>query len=255
MFDRAAFLRPIAHRGLHDARAGVIENSGPAFLAAIERGYGIECDVRPAADGTPMVFHDLSLARLVDAAGETTDHSAAALSELVYRGSDARILALADLLDMVRGRVPLLVEVKSEWTPPDQRFLGAVSSQLDAYDGAVGVMSFDPVVVAAIRALSPRLPRGIVSGRYDETWWPGALDKDRQQRLSDLIECGPAAPDFFAYHVGSLPTPVTRFLREGLGLPLFAWTVRTPQALSVARAWADAPIFEDIEPGEAPVGS
>ena len=58
MLDRAAFLRPIAHRGLHDHLQGRIENTAPAFEAALERGYGIECDVRPAAGGLPVVFHD-----------------------------------------------------------------------------------------------------------------------------------------------------------------------------------------------------
>ena len=66
MLDRSTFLRPIAHRGLHNAAAGVIENSGPAFEAAIAGGYGIECDLQPASDGTAMVFHDRALARLVE---------------------------------------------------------------------------------------------------------------------------------------------------------------------------------------------
>jgi len=69
MLDRAAFIRPIAHRGLHSARKGIIENTGPAFEAAIAKGYGIECDVRAAADGLPVVFHDERLNRLVEGRG------------------------------------------------------------------------------------------------------------------------------------------------------------------------------------------
>ena len=72
--DRAQFIRPIAHRGLHDRNAGIIENTGPAFLAAIEGGYGIECDLQPASDGTPMVFHDRALKRLIDADGLIDSH-------------------------------------------------------------------------------------------------------------------------------------------------------------------------------------
>src|SRR5262245_37108136 len=107
MLDRAAFLRPIAHRGLHDTRRGIIENTAPAFSAAIAKGYGIECDLRPASDGTPFVFHDLELQRLVDAPGRTSDHAATELSVLTYRASRERIMPFADFLALVAGRVPL----------------------------------------------------------------------------------------------------------------------------------------------------
>lgn len=248
-FDRTTFLAPIAHRGLHAAARGVIENTGAAFSAALDRGFGIECDLRPASDGTPVVFHDLELGRLIDAQGRTTDLTAVELARLSYRQAPTeRILTLADLLDLVGGRVPLLVEVKSEWARPDPRFVVEIARQLAAYRGPVAVMSFDPTVVAELKPLIPDVPRGIVSGMYDAGWWPGLLDADRRDRLSHLIESGPAAPDFFAYHVKALPTPVTRFLREGLGLPLFSWTVRTPSELATAAQWADAPIFEDIDP-------
>src|SRR5690348_14108028 len=68
MLDRA-FLRPIAHRGLHNAAKGIVENTTAAFTAAIDKGYGIECDLRPASDGTPFVFHDAEFKRLIDAPG------------------------------------------------------------------------------------------------------------------------------------------------------------------------------------------
>ena len=220
MFERTTFLRPIAHRGLHDAGKGVVENAAPAFEAAIAGGYGIEFDLRPAADGTPFVFHDLELSRLIDAPGLITEQPAVALSRLTYRGSSARLLALSDLLDLVAGRVPLLVEVKSEWLSPDPAFLGAIARQLAAYRGPVAVMSFDPAVVAALKPLLPGVPRGIVAGLYEGGgWWGGVITPERAFKLAHLIESGPAAPHFFAYHVKSLPTPVTRFLREGRIFP------------------------------------
>ena len=249
MLDRATFLRPIAHRGLHDAAKGVVENAAPAFEAAIAGGYGIECDLRPAADGTPFVFHDLELSRLIDAPGLITEQPAAALSRLTYRGSTARLLRLSDFLDLVAGRVPLLVEVKSEWLPPDPQFIGAIARLLSGYRGPVAVMSFDPAVVAALKPLLPTVPRGIVSGLYQGGgWWDDVITPERAFKLSHLIESGPAAPQFFAYHVKSLPTPITRFLREGLGMPLFTWTVRTPAERAIAAEWADAPIFEGDDP-------
>lgn len=252
MLDRATFIRPIAHRGLHAAARGVIENSGPAFEAAVAAGYGIECDLQPAADGTAMVFHDRALARLVDAPGNTTDHGPDELKGLRYKGDPkARILRLKDLLALVQGKVPLLIEVKSDWSAPDPRFMAAITADLEGYRGPAAIMSFDPTVIAALRPLLPRLQRGVVSGIYDESWREGKLDPEQAYRLSHLIDSRPAAPDFFAYHVKALPSPVTRFLREGLGIPLFTWTVRTPADLATAAQWADAPIFEDIDPRTA----
>jgi glycerophosphoryl diester phosphodiesterase len=249
MRDRSAFLRPIAHRGLHDAAKGIIENTVAAFEAAIVRGYGIECDVRPAGCATPMVFHDLTLERLVEAEGPLAAHEAAALKRLAYRGAGGSMIDLADLLDLVGGRVPLLIEIKSEWEAPDPRYLRAIADTVGGYRGPVALMSFDPAVMAGIRQLAPHVPRGIVSGLFaGDCWWRGKLGAERAYSLTHLLESGPAAPDFYAYDVNALPTPVTRFVREVLGLPLFTWTVRTEEQRETAARWADAPIFEGYEP-------
>ncbi len=249
MRDRSAFLRPIAHRGLHDAAKGIIENTVPAFEGAIACGYGIECDVRPAGCATPMVFHDLTLERLIEAEGPLAAHEAVALKRLTYRGAGGRMIDLADLLDLVGGRVPLLIEIKSEWEAPDARYLQAIADTVADCRGPVALMSFDPAVMAGIRQLAPHIPRGIVSGLFaGDCWWRGKLGAERAYSLTHLLESGPAAPDFYAYDVNALPTPVTRFVREVLGLPLFTWTVRTEEQRETAARWADAPIFEGYEP-------
>lgn len=252
MLDRATFLRPIAHRGLHDAATGVIENTGSAFTAAIAAGYGIECDLRPAAGGLPIVFHDATLDRLVAGSGAVARLGVPDLGALRYRDADEPILTFADLLELVDGAVPLLVEIKSEWQSPDARFLGEIARLTAAYRGPVALMSFDPDVMAHVRELAPAVARGIVSGRYRnddaEGWWGDVLTPERQERLTHLLESAPAAPDFYAYHVAALPTPVVRFVREVLGMPVFTWTVRTEADREHAARWADAPIFEGIRP-------
>jgi glycerophosphoryl diester phosphodiesterase len=248
--DRSVFLRPIAHRGLHDVGRGVIENTGPAFEAAVVRGYGIECDMRPAADGTPLVFHDLTLDRLMDASGPIAALDPIALGRLRYRGSDTGVLTFGALLDLVAGRVPMLVEIKSEWDTPDPTFLGNVANLAAHYPGPLALMSFDPAVMAAIRYLAPDIPRGIISGSYEGAgWWRERIGSERAFALRHLLESGPVDPSFYAYDVHALPTPVTRFVREVLRLPLFTWTVRTQADRECAAAWADAPIFEGYEPG------
>ncbi len=253
MFDREAFIRPVAHRGLHRPDRGLIENTAPAFEAALAAGYGIECDLQPAADGTPMVFHDQPLGRLVDSRGRICDFKPSDLKRLTYRDSVEAILTFAELLDVVAGRAPLFVEIKSAWDRPSAAFLKAIARHVKSYKGPLALMSFDPDVMAEIKALVPAIPRGIVAGLYKgEGWWLDTLEPERAFRLSHFIESGPAEPHFFAYDVKALPTAVTRFLREGLNLPLLTWTVRSPEDLSIARQWADAPIFEGFEPLAAP---
>ena len=249
MLDRDVFLRPIAHRGLHDATGERVENTAPAFAAAIAAGYGIECDLRPASDGTPFVFHDAMFDRLVDSTGPIAACAPDTISGLRYRGQAAHILAYRELLEQVGGRVPLLVEIKSDWDIPDPRFLKAIAAQSMAYQGPLALMSFDPAVIIAMKTLAPELPRGIVSGVYEgHHWWPDQIDKDRAFRLTHCLEAGPAEPSFIAYDVDALPTPVMRFAREVMRVPLFTWTVRTAEQLRRAATWADAPIFEDCTP-------
>ena len=144
--------------------------------------------------------------------------------------------------------MPILAEIKSEWEEPDEAFLKAIAKQAKRYKGPLALMSFDPTIMAGIKELAPKTPRGIVSGLYrGEGWWLDQLDPERAFRLSHLIESGPVEPDFFAYHVLALPTPVTRFLREALKIPLFTWTVHTQVELGLAAQWADAPIFEQLD--------
>lgn len=249
MLDRGVFLRPIAHRGLHAPGGGPIENTAPAFAAAIAKGYGIECDLRPAAGGLPVVFHDERLDRLVEGRGDVAALSQTELKRLRYKaGADGRIMTFAELLDLVHGRVPLLVEVKSGWAPPDPAFLGEIARLALAYKGPVALMSFDPDVMAMLRAFAPHVPRGIVSGSYrhpsGERWWADKIGGGRAWRLANLLKSVPARPSFIAYDVRALPSLATRIARGLLGLPIFTWTVRTDAERRVAARWADAPIFE-----------
>jgi len=249
MRNAAAFLKPIAHRGLHDATGGLVENTAAAFEAALAKGYGIECDVRPSACATPMIFHDATLERLVEHSDPVHVHDAPTLKRFKFRSGSDRMLDLAELLELVGGRQPILAEIKSEWQPPDRTFLKAIARLAAAYRGPLALMSYDPAVMAVLKDLVPQTPRGIVSGLLeDEAHWRGKLGPERAYRLSHLLESRAAAPDFYAYHVGALPTPVTRFVREVLAMPLFAWTVRTPEERATACRWADAPIFEGFEP-------
>jgi glycerophosphoryl diester phosphodiesterase len=239
--------QPIAHRGLHDQKRGIIENSAAAVEAAIAKGYAVEVDLQCAADGKPIVFHDSSLERLTAENGPVARRNAAELCTIPLRHSQDHILSLEGLLDLVRGRVPLVLEVKSTWGR-DSRYEASIAAVLRPYAGHVAVMSFDPACVAAFRQISPALPRGLVSERFsDVRHWPelGAL---RRFAMRHLLTAAIARPNFIAYDIRALPALAPAIACALFGLPLLTWTVRSEAEKARAKEYADAMIFEGIEP-------
>ena len=153
--------RPIAHRGYHDAPRGVLENSPSAVEAALARGFSIEVDLQPSADGKAMVFHDDALDRLTFETGDIRDRTAAELTRLQMRGGDDRLWVLEDLLGLVDGKVGLCIELKSRFARrPDAEWIGGIARLLQAYPGPVAVKSFDPDMLELMRAAAPEIPRG-----------------------------------------------------------------------------------------------
>lgn len=247
LLDRKAFIKPVAHRGLHDARAGVIENSGPAFAAALAGGYAIECDLQPAADATPVVFHDEKLDRLVDAAkGKLVKFSAAELRAMPYRGEDATILSFADFLKLVAGRTPLLVEVKAEHGVPPRAFLAKIATLARSYKGPIALMSFNMDVVMALARLAPRVPRGLVLGRRQvlRSWLARAGRAAEGTALSRILDEAYPKVSFFAVDVNILKAAAEWRKKGGHDIALFSWTIRTKRQRATAARYADAPIFE-----------
>jgi glycerophosphoryl diester phosphodiesterase len=236
--------RPIAHRGLHDAARGIIENTASAFAAAIAGGYGIETDVQISADGEAMVHHDDALGRLTDGAGALRDMSAAALRRAPFRATTTdRMMTLGDLTDLVAGRVTLVIELKSRFDG-DLRLAARTAALLAGYRGPAAVMSFDPAPVAALRHIAPRLPRGIVAERrYAPPEWK-FLSPAQRLALPFLLHGWKSRPAFVAYRVDDLATLPPRAAHRVFGLPLLAWTVRTAPQRALAASRADQTIFE-----------
>jgi glycerophosphoryl diester phosphodiesterase len=245
MIDTSPLLRPIAHRGLHDKALGRIENTASAFEAAIAKGFGIECDLQPARDFAPVVFHDATLGRLTEGKGAVKAMTPAALERVAMHATRDRILSLQDFLELVRGRVPLLIEIKSDWQSGDD-FAQAIAPILKRYKGAYGLMSFDPRRVQPFAELLPGIALGIVAGgirndRHAAPWirrWP----------VPTLWNNAFMQPDFLAYFVRGLPSAAENLRNRPRGMPLFTWTVRTPAERAKAARHADAMIFEGFEP-------
>ena len=247
MLDRSTFIRPIAHRGLHRTAAGIVENTEPAFAAAIARGYGIECDLQPALGGEPMVFHDATLGRLTEVESAICSLEPAVLKAVAFKATTARIQTFAEFLEQVDGRVPLVVEIKSDTAPEPDVFEARIAALALAYKGPIALKSFDPYIMIRMRALAPGIPRGIVSGGWrGPGWHEDELSVFHRFALRHLALAPRIDPSFVSYDVQALPAVAPWFWRQ-LGRPLFSWTVRTPQDRVRAERWADAIIFEGFE--------
>lgn len=238
---------PIAHRGLHDAAAGLIENTAGAVRAAIAAGYGIEVDVQISADGEAMVHHDGVLGRLTEGEGRLDGLRATELQQIPFRGSGERMLTLGGLCDLVAGRATMLVELKSRFDG-DGRLAARVAAVLAGYRGPVAPMSFDPRPILELRHIAPHLTLGLVAAKErPQPYWkevPARL----LQGMRYLATAAAARPQFLAFGVADLPAFAPLFARRVLGLPLLTWTVRTEADRRRAERWADQMIFEGFRP-------
>jgi glycerophosphoryl diester phosphodiesterase len=239
--------RPIAHRGLHDDAHGLVENTAGAVRAAIFANYGIEVDVQVSSDGEAMVHHDDALGRLTEGQGRLDQFTAVELKHVPFRGSEERMMTLGDLCDLVAGRVPILVELKSRFDG-DVRLPLRVATVLDRYHGPVAPMSFDPRQLNSLRQKSPRLPRGIVAAKYRPHPYWDLMPIWMRHGMGYLLTALTARPQFVAYAVADLPALAPLIARHVFGLPLLTWAVRTEAERRRAEYWADQMILEGFRP-------
>lgn len=234
----AAFSRPIAHRGLHDRDAGIIENSQSAFAAAIVSNYAIECDIQLTGDDIPVVFHDYSLERLTAQKGKLRDISADQLARISLTGCNTAPQNFSQFLSQIDGQVPLIVELKSQ----NERNLALAESVLQAakdYSGPLLFKSFDPRILGALRNLNCRWPLGIVLEKEkppEATWAQGFA-------LRHLLHYPSTKFDFLSCNVDDLTLPMVRFFRA-LGFSVMTWTVKDEVDLLAAHTHADQIVFE-----------
>ena len=227
------FDRPIAHRGLHDRAAGVIENSASAFEAAIAGRYHIECDLQLSSDGVPIVFHDDDLERLTGRTGAVGSLTAAELTTLPLLGSATGDCPqrFTEMLKQVAGRTLLQVELKQQPKGPGtERLAQAAAEAIAAYDGPVTVESFDPWLLVAIRRAGYRGQLGIITYGYDKPEWDGHLTVWQTVR-SALSAALPV--DAVRLHVGLQREPRAWRRRASSA----AGASRSPPGPSARRKW------------------
>ncbi|MEO7241237.1 MAG: glycerophosphodiester phosphodiesterase family protein, partial [Sphingomicrobium sp.] len=202
--------RGFAHRGLHGC--GLPENSLAAFRAAIDADVGIECDLRLSRDGFAMVVHDADLTRMCDLNVTPESLDASALMRLRLGAGRETIPWLGDLLKLVDGKVPLLLELKYA-RGTNEPLCRAVAATVKNYRGVFGVMSFEPFIGAWFAARLPDIARGIVLDGSDAEW----------ERTAKMKR---SAAQFVAVEVACIAQPwVAQLRRAGIGI--LCWTIAT----------------------------
>ncbi len=240
---------PLAHRGLHDSSRSRPENSRSAVLAAIRSGYGIEIDVQPSSDGEAIVFHDRALSRLTGRAGLTCETSTDSLVETRLLDSNETIPRLSDILELVAGRAPILIEIKDideMFNPIDGRLESAVCHLVTKYAGPVALMSFHPESVARCASLAPDIPRGLVTCSFCGNDWPG-VSQGRLTELGSLSSLDRTGASFVSHDWRDLETVKLKPVRQR-GIDIICWTVRSPDEEAVARRNAVNITFEGYLP-------
>ena len=235
-----------AHRGLHDNATDAPENSLPAFHKAVEAGYGIELDIQLTKDRIPVVFHDYTLKRICNAPGKVCDYTYEELKQFRLCSSDAIIPTFEEVLELVAGKVPMIVEFKIEST--DLSLCPIADSMLRDYEGPYVMESFNPLGVKWYRKHHPEVIRGQLSDcfhREDRT-----LKGPLYFCLQHLLFNHMTRPDFVAYN-RKHPYVLSRRLCHGLyHNTAAAWTIKNEGQLTYARKHFDIFIFDSFVPKE-----
>lgn len=237
--------RPLAHRALHDVARGRPENSRAAVQAAIDAGYGIEIDVQMSADAQAMVFHDDALDRLAEGTGPVRAVLARDLGQVALKGGHEAIPDLSDILSLVAGQVPLLIEIKDQdgaLGPDIGPLENAVATALETYSGPVAVMSFNPHAVMRMAELCPAVPRGLVTDPFGASDWPAVPDA-RRAELRGIPDYDRAACSFISHNWRDLSSPRVAALKDQ-GADILCWTVKSPEDEAKARKIARNITFE-----------
>ena len=211
-----------AHRGIHGE--GAAENSLTAFRLAAEGGYGIELDVRLTRDGEVVVFHDATVDRVTSHTGKVIDLDAAELKEMRLLGTEDTVPLFSEVLSLVGGRVPLLVELKEE--PGNRGIAQKALEILRGYEGMYIVESFNPLTLGDVRRKNPDVITGILSTNYlKEKKYRKPLYFAVQTFLTNIL----CRPDFVSYNVAEHKNLGFRLFRGLFGVCSFAWTVTSEQ--------------------------
>lgn len=232
----------IAHRGFHNISKGIPENSIAAFSNAIHNGYAIEFDVRISKDNIVYVIHDKNLKRLCNKDFKFELLNSDEISKLRLQQTEEKIPTLKELLKLVDGQVPLLIEIK-----PTTRYRAInklLLSQLDGYNGVYAIQSYSPIIVNWFKHKAIDIPRGIIAESFGHPhqpiyliWWIGSL------KIWNKI----VKPDFYNYNIKDLPNKKMNKFKES-GKMVISFTARNEEQLDFVKKNYHNAVFEGFIP-------
>ncbi len=228
---------PVAHRGYHDLNNTVWENTLSAFSRAVEAGFAIECDLHYASDGVPIIFHDEDLERLCNLKGDVRERTSGELGLIAIGGTKDKVPTLKQLLNLVQGKVPLVLELKGR-EADDEGFAESVLEVLEGYEGKVALMSFDHWLLKDLKELGAPYPVGLTANGNT------AEEYATHEKAMEL------GLDFISYHYADLPNSFISRQRDK-GIPVITWTVRDEDARKRTFENADQMTFEGFDPRAA----
>lgn len=231
-----------AHRGLHNTTRA--ENSISAFRAAVDSGFGIELDVRLSSDGELVVFHDDTLDRMTVETGRVDQRTVEELSKIRLADTEDTIPTFKEVLDVVGGKVPLLVEIKED--AGKYGVTRKAAEILAEYSGDYIVESFNPLALAEFKKLRPKVLRGVLSQNFmNEKQYRKPMYFILQLLLLDVI----CRPDFIAFNHAHYKNAALNLTRGLFGVPTLAWTVRkSEEGRAALEHGFDGVIFENYIP-------
>lgn len=232
-----------AHRGLHDNKTSAPENSMKAFRKAVEAGYGIELDVQLTKDGVPVIFHDFTLERMCGVPGKLEDMTYGQMLKLHLLDTEEKIPSLAEFLHMAAGKVPLIVELKIEWT--NLALCPVVDKMLSEYNGVYCIESFNPLALLWYRRNHREVMRGQLSTNFRKD---GGYKNVCYFFLTHLLINCITGPDFIAYNCQFKGEPGRRICRKLYRNLAIAWTVKSQKQLESLKNDFDLFIFEGFIP-------
>lgn len=236
-----------AHRGLHNAEAGIPENSMSAFRAAVERGFGAELDVHLMADGNLAVVHDSDLTRVCGKKAMIEELTAGELADFPLLGSGEQIPLLEEVLALFENRTPLIVELKVE-RGNARDLTDRAMKALQNWHGTYCVESFHPFVLLRLKEKYPWVLRGQLSENFMRNSEVSGLSLPERFIMTHLLTTAVTRPDFIAYNYRDRHNLSLRLMRGLYGVHEAGWTVRDPDVLRDLEKEGVTPIFEQFVP-------
>lgn len=241
--DKAPFCGILyAHRGLHDNETEAPENSMAAFRRAVEAGFGMELDIQLSKDKIPVVFHDFDLKRVCGVEGKIRDYTLEELQGFRLYQSDERIPTLEEVLNMVDGKVPLIVEFKGENT--DVSLCPIADKLLREYKGLYCVESFNPLMVMWYKRHHKEIFRGQLSEKFFSNGKKNILHFILQNMMLNFL----AKPDFISYKCSDYDALARRLCCGLFKATGVTWTIKSAEELKEMKKYFDIFIFEGFMP-------